>query len=147
MKKWIFITLCFIFLFASTTVWRLLPQEKETVINKPLNADELWSLVQEWRTDNGFQPYTKNQSLCRIAGDRTKDSLDYHKGLFNKYGNYQSVLSENGTQAFSDTEALSLWLNSPNHKKALEQPYKYACIAVAPQYAVHIMSNCENGCP
>jgi uncharacterized protein YkwD len=117
-----------------------------TPVNDSLDAEKLTTLVNEWRVKSGFQPYLKNDALCRISEDRVKDGADSHKGFVEKYYSYKSVLSENMTISPTNNGALTSWLNSTPHRKALEHNYKYSCISTDFVNSVQIFSNCENGC-
>ena len=113
-----------------------------------LNADKLFSVVNEWRVEAGYKPYEKSEGLCKIAENRSNDGIDYHKGLYDKFGSYQSVIQENSNQrAETETASLHAWLNSPPHFATLKKDYKYSCVATKGDFAVQIFSNCENGCP
>lgn len=141
----VFITLLFV---PRIAVRSLFSEKPQVVIETHLSQNNLWSLIQEWRSKNGFQPYTKDQNLCKIAEDRLDDGdkLD-HKYFLEKYSNYPSLLSENKTGASTEKEALNNWLNSKPHFEALKKPYKYSCVATKNDYAIQIFSSCENGCP
>lgn len=117
-------------------------------VQKPLNTEALWSLIQAWRQSDdcrpgGCQPYIKDQRLCEIAEDRIKDRFDNHEGLYEKYSKYPFKIQEIATEANSDKDALSRWLSSPPHAAGLRTSYKYSCIAVSPNYAIQIFSNFE----
>lgn len=102
--------------------------------------DKLWLLIQDWRTQNGFQPYIKNQELCRIAEDRASVKFDNHKGFKEKYLNNPYYLSENIAGLAPAKNVFDSWLKSSPHRAALEKPYKYSCVACDKQ-CVQIFSN------
>jgi uncharacterized protein YkwD len=109
-----------------------------------LNADKLWSLIQEWRESEGLQPYIKDQRLCEIAKDRADDNIDYHKGFMEKYDTpeYPFVMQENSVWGYSSEEySLNGWLNSPPHRETLEKPYTHSCVATYKNNAIQIFSN------
>jgi uncharacterized protein YkwD len=112
---------------------------------RPLSADKLFSLVNKWRADNGYQPYEKSDKLCAIAKDRALNDppLDDHKGFLAKYNSLPYVLSENLVTAESEPMALAGWLGSASHRAALEKPYRYSCIYCKDFYCVHIFSSFE----
>jgi len=97
-----------------------------------LDSDKLFQLVNEWRTQNGYQPYMVDERLCKIASDRADDGNDNHKGFRVKYSNYPYVISENdvygNTPYANENNAMLSWLNSPKHLENLEKPYIYSCI-------------------
>lgn len=119
---------------------------------KKLDADKLWSLIQDWRVENGLQPYIKDQRLCVIAEDRVDDGDNYHEGFIKKMeSNYYNLpegvlVSENATGGTSEENMLQRWLNSPTHAETLGKSYNYSCVAVygttdPEYYAVQIFSN------
>ena len=95
-----------------------------------LNADELFQLVNDWRTQNGYQPYIQDERLCKIALDRVNDPQpDFHRGFLAKYSNYPYVIQENTAENFqNETATLNGWLGSPPHLATLKKPYKDSCI-------------------
>lgn len=151
MRKLIISFLFVIFLSASYVAgWNAglnqpqpIPQPQNQV--PAVNSEKLWSLIQEWRTVNGFQPYTKDQRLCNIAEDRVTDSFDYHQGFKDKYYTYPYELTEIITEGYDEQDMLSRWLYSASHSAALRMSYKYSCVATANgnpfSYAVQIFSN------
>lgn len=157
MKKYLLLALILIlFVFGPSLVFSYIEKSNQKpVINSsnPINTETLWSLVQKWRTDNGFQTYMKDQNLCAIATKRVNQLKKIapekrdHELFESNYSNYPSAMVENITGGTSEQDALERWLNSPPHRATLEKPYKYSCIATKDDFAVQIFSNCENGCP
>lgn len=116
--------------------------EAPTPISQSLSAEKLTALVNNWRVSQGLQPYAIDQQLCSIATDRVDDGEDNHKGLYDKYSDYPYYISENMLfRGTSEEAVLQAWLNSPDHRKALEHPYQYSCIATNENVAVQIFSN------
>lgn len=126
----------------------------------PLTDNNLWSLIQKWRTDNGFQPYIKDQILCdfaKIRIERASTHYDqFHVGehfMFQEdIKSFVATLSgfppntylsfqENADEGYNSERTLNEWLSSKPHRHTLEQPYKYSCIATKYPYAVQIFSN------
>lgn len=96
-----------------------------------LDSDKLFQLVNEWRTQNGYQPYIVDERLCKIASDRADDLINdfSHQDLYDKYSNYPYVMQENIVHSeTSESVALKWWLNSPSHLAGLQKPYVYSCI-------------------
>lgn len=149
MNKFILIIIFLVaFLVGPSFLVSLLPETSanNAPVTKPLNADQLWSLIQTWRQSDdcrpgGCQTYIKDQRLCEIAEARVKDGSDNHEGLYSKYSSYPYAIQENSTGAFSDDEALQKWLNSPPHAATLRKDYRYSCIAVSPTFTIQIFSN------
>jgi hypothetical protein len=123
---------------------------KPVYTSHPLNAETLTSLVNDWRVKSGFQPYIKQESLCRIASDRLPEVkvVFNHDAFVEKYYNkYASGIQENLVKSLNEDMALFQWLHSEAHRATLERNYKYSCIATSDMIGVQIFSNCENGCP
>jgi len=115
---------------------------------RPLDAEVLWEAIQSWRQSEGLPKYQKDEGLCRIATNRVSDGIDNHKGLYEKYGDYSSVIQENSNDGYhSEKDSLNGWLNSQAHHETLKKRYLYSCVATSGDFAVQIFSNCENGCP
>jgi len=121
-----------------------------------LTEDNLWSLVQNWRTQNGFQAYTKDQMLCDFAKVRIKRVVEDPNLEKFKPGDHYLLsydaersplrnfrLSENVGRSGDPVTMLDSWLDSEAHRIALESDFKYSCIVVEFPYSVQIFSNLE----
>lgn len=107
-----------------------------------LDSNVLWSLVQNWRSSQGLQPYIKDQRLCAIAEDRVSTSPHDHTGLYQKYGNYPYVIQENIVWSYPTEQAsLNGWIGSPAHHATLIAPYADSCIACLQQECIEIFSS------
>lgn len=150
-----FLLLSFVFVKSSNNVTtKITPTITPTPTPHIFSEDKLWSLIQNWRTSQGLQPYIKDQRLCDIAKDRAHDMVlldnqDDHEGFYKKYSNYPSSLQENTEYTWDEKIGLDQWLNSPSHKQALEKQYAYSCLAcesigrATAQYCSQIFSNLE----
>jgi hypothetical protein len=108
-----------------------------------LSDRALWSLIQEWRTSEGRNPYIEDQRLCVIADDRVDDPYT-HDGFYEKYNNYPYVLQENLSDGHpNEKSALTGWLDSPGHAETLRKPYKASCVRCLGDYCVQIFSNLD----
>lgn len=108
----------------------------------------VWNVVNNWRTSSGRLTYTESQILCDIADNRVKQVQDVfnHKQFLEdlKKSNYPYIVSENLSEGYRTPEdTLSAWLNSPPHRWALEQNYKFSCVRCENDYCVQIFSNLE----
>jgi uncharacterized protein YkwD len=119
-----------------------------TVSPSNLNADKLFELTNNWRVQQGYQPYIKNQTLCNLAKIRLNDIYTNwsHDGFVETvkwwFGNRQYDVSENLAKDMSfEKQTLQKWLNSPTHKENLVKNYKYSCIAAKGGYAVQLFGN------
>ena len=142
---WTLIIVCFLFsylFFRSTFTWS---KKKEiyaipTVTPIIEIADRtLWSLIQDWRKNNGLRPYIEDQRLCDIAKDRSNDAYT-HQGLYDKYSGYPYVISENMVKLGFPRDMLIAWLNSSAHLVNLEKPYIYSCV-ICDKQCVQIFSS------
>lgn len=153
MKRFIFIALLILSFVFGAIVQSGYDLQKPTVamVNKPLDAVVLWSLIQNWRLENNRKAYIKDQRLCKIAETRIeeikKDDFS-HDQFLKKYADYPSTISENIARKMNiETGTLDTWLESPTHKENLDKNYLYSCVVTKDSYAVQIFSSCENGCP
>lgn len=108
-----------------------------------LDSNILFQLVNNWRTQKGYRVYVQDDRLCKIALDRADDILpDDHKGLYEKYGSYPYVISENTTYGYSTEQAaLDGWLGSSGHLENLEKLYSASCIKCYKLSCVEIFSS------
>lgn len=128
-----------------------MPKTEATEYVAPdLDSEKLWELVQKWRASQNKPEYQKNDSLCKISDERSKEMYTIDHSLFlERYSNsYPSVLSENLANPFrTEQGVLNGWLNSKDHREILSRNYKYSCVSTNGSLAVQIFSNCEYGCP
>lgn len=127
----------FVKLYASYVFW-----------NSPkVSLDEgvLWSLVQDWRVDQGLQTYTKDQRLCDLASARLPEikALFEHDGWKEHIAGMEYVrIAENISRDYSsESNTLDGWLLSPTHKASLDYPYSYSCIKCDGTYCVQEFGN------
>ncbi len=115
----------------------------------PLNENTLFSLVQEWRTENNLPEYNLNQQVCGFAESRlNKQLINFsHDGFqedidaFSKLngGNPDWIFGENLVQwAISDEDALLGWIESPKHLANLKADYTDSCIKCKYTYCTQI---------
>ena len=115
---------------------------------RPLDAEQLWSLVNNWRTSEGLREYQKNELLCDIARSRIYQIRDdwSHDGFVptvnRVFGNRYRDIGENlATDMITEGDALTGWLWSSTHKENLLKNYRYSCIATDGRFAVQIFGN------
>ncbi len=155
MKKLFFIVLVtsfYLFSIGGTIFFdRWLLFRNSTFIQKNINQEILWSLVQNWRIENNLQPYTKNQTLCTIASTRlneVQNNWSHNKFLDRFAYKYPSLIGENLAKDWTDEiTTFNSWINSPAHLKNLKDSFIYSCLETKDSFAVQIFSSCENGCP
>lgn len=106
---------------------------------KPLTANELFTVVQQWRRDNNLKEYVQIQKICDYAEIRAEESTtDWsHNGALKNSTertdmcpvNTKCRMGENLAKDWSTAEqTLDAWLNSPTHRANLEANFKYSCI-------------------
>lgn len=131
---------CIFVFLVGFIVYRLVNPFSES---HPLNADKLWTVVQNWRTKNHLPLFKKDLYLCSIAVERMSQiKKDFSHDGFNKLDfsktSYRE-LGENLSQVGKTEEAtLTAWLNSPGHRENLEKNYNYSCVVTDGSYAVQI---------
>ncbi len=131
---------------------KILPPNQNTTeipfIVKNLDEDVLWSVVNEWRSNQGLKKYIKNDLLCDIANERLKTieedfSHDKWKETFERFSKNRLSYGGENLANVSDGEesTLNSWLQSPSHYKNLRYDFKYSCIETDGTYAVQIFGN------
>lgn len=114
-----------------------------------LNADKLFSIIQNWRTENKLPDYETNETVCKIAAVRLEEiKTDYSHNQFiptvklfldgTKYYVAENLINQ---PYQSEQKALDAWLLSPEHHENLESSYKYSCVKTDNSYAVQIFAN------
>lgn len=125
------------------------------------DADKLFTLVQSWRTENGYKPYTLDKMLCGYAYIRSIEiSKSFNHDLFNPFNYNPNFIQEYGgmieniIKILDDTRGtylleksgkeatmLDWWLNSPPHFETLKADYTNSCIACYKDNCVQIFAN------
>ena len=146
--KFLIITVFGLGIFASVMTVYISGQHSAPVFLTPiptptnLNANKLFQLVNDWRVQNGYRPFIKSDSLCKIATVRLSEiEKDFsHDGFSAKrfFPNAPTGMSgENLAEKYqTEKTTLNAWLNSPEHLANLKYPYKYSCIETSGTYAV-----------
>lgn len=115
-----------------------------------ISANKLFQLVNEWRVQNGYQPYIKSDFAENIAKTRLSEvKVEWSHDKFLKHhndGDYcqKCWLGENLVKGYpTEQESLDNWLNSPSHRANLERNYTHSAIVcdnTVENYCVHIFS-------
>ena len=119
------------------------------IASRSLDAEKLWSLVNNWRVTNNFQPYIRSDKLCDYAQQRLMEvKTDWSHGDFLSSPpsfcppGSSCLWGENLARGFTnESSALSSWLTSPTHRENLEDSFKYSCIVTRDTYAVQEFGN------
>lgn len=101
-----------------------------------LNADLLFTMVNDYRVKNGLAPFEKDEKVCEITRLRAPElypeiiiNNNMHAGFYGRNLPYQAA--ENIIYFRTEEGALNWWLNEPLHKKSIVSDYKYSCISCA----------------
>lgn len=109
---------------------------------------KLWQLINEWQTSQGFKPYIEDSRLCTLAKTRiaeiktnwSHDGFWQHKNDFTHNG-----LAENLSKDwFTEEDAFQAWLDSPPHRKNLNDYYAYSCLRCEDNICVQEFANFSN---
>ncbi len=108
----------------------------------------LWTLVQDWRTQQGLTPYKEHPGLCLYASKRLKQvRTDFNHGTFANSWKQSPHMApfwhaaENLARNYhNEQDTLTAWIASPNHKKNLVGEYEYSCIATDGSHVVHLFA-------
>lgn len=130
------------------------PIVKRVEVIKPAPFDQkiLWSLIQSYRIDNNLAPYIKDQNLCSYANERLPEVAEKfnHTGFERtsqaRVNTFKlAVMAENlvGLYPYTgnsiEVAAFYAWLNSPPHKKTLDNPtYTHSCLRCDIENCVHL---------
>lgn len=107
------------------------PNEEFVYPENPYEGKVL-SSVQSWKVDSDKYSYELDPKLCDRAVERSIEiQSDWSHNGFEKYS-YDDTFVMNGENLAKSYEDPSLvldaWLNSPTHKKILEEDFTNACI-------------------
>lgn len=113
----------------------IMPQTAQTNSEQTpgLNADVLFSLVNQYRASYGMPAFEKNDTVCSIAEERAPQvaaevaSGNMHAGFYSLHLPYQAT--ENIISMRTDQEAFNWWVGDPIHRKAILSSATYSCVA------------------
>lgn len=110
-----------------------------------LDADLIFSLVNNYRLTLNLKAFTKDERLCSIASGRRNQLTSeingqrpLHAGF--KELNLQFRSSENMIHIRSEVAALNWWLASPVHRASIESDYAQSCVACQGKSCVQIFA-------
>ncbi len=111
-----------------------------------LNADTLFTLINEHRATKGLSPFEKHADLCTIAQSRAPQLYDEIFVTKNVHAGFYALnlpywTTEN--MAHYDTESVIMkwWLNSTIHRNAIEGSHRYTCGACQGKSCVQLFSS------
>lgn len=121
-----------------------------TVINQSLDENKLWNFINSWEKQQGYQPYTKDENLCK-AGDYLLSNpsiMDNPKDWFKKTNLDQSYYFSgyNPASSFNSEEAVfNYWTtNKDNYKNLKDTYFKYSCIKCQKLNCIQMFANIGN---
>ena len=105
-------------------------------------GDDLWGLVNDYRTEKGLTPFVEDAKLCKLAIIRSYEAQESwgHYGPNSicvdstrvKYCPDCKFMGENLAKDYSSPKgAIDGWIRSPAHKEILEGGYTQGCIGVS----------------
>lgn len=104
---------------------------------KYINEQELWTLIGNYKQENNLQVPIRDESLCTIAkmrlgvvaNDWSHDGFEQNwKWNLVVFNHMSENLAKNHHNA---TAVITSWVNSPPHKKVLDEDNTHACIQCA----------------
>lgn len=113
-----------------------------------LDADKIFSLVNNYRTSINLPAFQKDDRSCSLAASRAPEinheiAISHmHIGLKNRnlnYWNTENIISMNSEQA-----AFNWWMNDKIHHDAIVGNYKYSCVACYKNACAEEFTNFES---
>lgn len=111
-----------------------------------LNADSMFSTINQYRTQAGLPAFQKNDAVCQVAQSRAPElyneimvNYTMHAGFYARHLPYQAT--ENVIYMRTENEAITWWLHSPIHRAAIFGNYTYSCIACSGNACTQIFAN------
>jgi|GEM_PF-4045529 len=97
-----------------------------------LDADRIFTMINNYRADLGLSPYVKEEKLCSLARERGPELYDeifvngnIHGGLYDR--DLPWWITENMKYGGSEESVFHWWLSSPIHRKAIEGDFTLSC--------------------
>jgi uncharacterized protein YkwD len=115
------------------------------VIAAGLSAESIFTRVNAHRAALGLKTLIKDDRVCQVATSRAPEianeiaSNTMHVGIKKRnlpYWNTENIISM-GTEV----GAINWWLGDTIHRKAIEGPYKYTCVACSGYSCVEEFTN------
>lgn len=114
-----------------------------------LSEDDVFTVVNTWRTDNDYASLEKDEFLCEFARVRLNEiESDWsHDGFLEKskellFGSKYYSIGENlYTGRINNPEViLNMWLDSPTHKENIAGDYTNSCVECDDDSCVQIFA-------
>lgn len=113
-----------------------------------LDAEILFSLVNQTRAASGLPAFQKHPDVCSVAYSRAPELDNEIYGNSYMHAGFQARnlpfrATENMISQQTEQEALNWWMNSPIHRSAIMGGTTYACTACQGKSCAMIFSNLE----
>ena len=111
-----------------------------------LNKEEIWSLIQQWRQEQGYAQYAESERVCEVASIRLREvqqQFDHSKFRANRFCEDGEIckIAENLAKGQSSAEeVVNAWLASPVHAINLNGSFRESCIKTDGYHVVHIFA-------
>lgn len=111
-----------------------------------LDAEILFSMVNQVRTESGFPAFEKHPDVCSVAASRGPELDNEIYGTSSMHAGFRAKqlpywATENMISQQTESAALQWWLNSPVHRSAIMGDYRYACTVCQGRSCAMIFSN------
>gem|GEM_PF-5434586 len=108
------------------------PTSYQTSKPQSLDENKLWSLINEWGKQQGYQPYVKNTYLYDTAGKFLDFALywsdNYLSDSLKPYFTISSYAWNYSVNRSPEESILNYWISTPSTKKNLTDYYYYSCL-------------------
>jgi uncharacterized protein YkwD len=101
-----------------------------------LNAETIFSMVNQVRVQNGLAPLEKSPEVCAIANERAPELYaeifvtgNMHAGFARRQPSISYWMTENMIHQNTEQQAVSWWMNSPIHRSAILGNYTHSCVS------------------
>lgn len=116
--------------------------------NGSLNADTLFSMVNQKRSEAGLPAFEKHPEVCSVAEARRRQIENEVYGNSSIHAGFRAMnlpfrATENMISQGSEEAALNWWLNSSIHRAGILGSSKYACLVCQNKTCALIMSSLE----
>lgn len=123
------------------------PSESPITPSVSLNADLIFSMVNQIRTQNGLPAFQKDDRLCSLAMSRAPEIHNevltgtMHHGMYARNLPYWN--NENIIDIATEEEAIHFWMSDYVHKAAILGNYTFSCVACSGNACAEEFSNFE----
>lgn len=139
--------LTYIFGFTNGTKFTKANAVPESQQSRLVDENELWTIANNWREEQGKTAYTINPILCGFADQRVDEiQTDFsHKGYLlisenkiHKAGGFYRTGENIARDFFNANDVFRSWLSSPTHRENLDENFTESCIRCENNYCVQL---------